>query len=200
MGSRQTIAIFDFDGTLIRKDSLSDFLVFVFGYRGIILRSLPLVATLFLYACGFLSAQSAKEKILSRFIRGKDEKAFAATCEAYARERIPQIVREDALRKAKWHKARGHRLIIASASPENWILPWAKTEGFDEVIASKLQLCGSKLTGLFSAPNCAGEEKKRRFLKFYPERESYFLYVYTDSKKDQPLLSMADKAFFKRFV
>jgi phosphoserine phosphatase len=67
------------------------------------------------------------------------------------------------------------------------------------VIATEPEIKNGVLTGRFSTPNCYGQEKKRRFLEKYPDRDRYILYVYGDSNGDKELLEMADKPFFRCF-
>ena len=64
------IAIFDFDGTIISRDSLPDFLIQACGRKAFLLR-LPWIILLKGAALtGILSTHRAKELVISSFLRG----------------------------------------------------------------------------------------------------------------------------------
>ena len=194
-----TIAVFDFDGTLTRKNSFQDFLIHQFGIlsfcSGIAANILPLT----LYAFRIISNHKAKEKIFQYFFAGRTEEDFNHICTQYAFGEIDKMINPEALKKVKWHLREHHTLVIASASLSNWIAPWAKKNHFQDVIATEPEIKEGVLTGGFATQNCHGLEKLRRFLEKYPDRNQYILYVYGDSSGDRPLLHVADKPFFRSF-
>ena len=55
------------------------------------------------------------------------------------------------------------------------------------------------MTGNFLSRNCYGEEKVRRLLELEPNRNSYILYAYGDSKGDKELIEFADKGWYNKF-
>ena len=88
------------------------------------------------------------------------------------------------------------KVIIVSASIENWILPWAEKEGIEIVLATQIEVNEEeRLTGYFSSPNCYGKEKVKRILEMYPNRENYILIAYGDSSGDFDMLSFADNGY-----
>lgn len=70
MCEKPTVAVFDFDGTLIRKDSFLEFIKFAFGERafltGFFLNSPYLVA----FKLKLYPNWKAKERVFSYFFRG----------------------------------------------------------------------------------------------------------------------------------
>lgn len=198
MANKHTIAVFDFDGTLTTKDSFLRFILFAAPWYKI-LGSVMVFPVVIFYFLGLVSNNTAKERVFSYFFGGISSKQFRKISEEFSIKRLGAIIRKIALEKAMWHKNQGHKLVIASASMEDWIRPWAKNHGFDDVIATMPEIKDNKLTGKFSGKNCSGEEKLRRFLNKYPDREKYFIYAYSDSKKDKPLLTLVDASFLKNF-
>lgn len=192
------MAIFDFDGTITKIDSLPHFLWHFSSFKKKV-GSIILLPVLLLCVLKIISNAKVKEIIISYFLKGMYEKEFNNFCEKYGDSILPRIIRNEALKKIRWHKEMGHKLVIASASIENWIKPWALENGFDEVIATKLEIERGKITGKFSTPNCSGKEKVRRLLENYTNKDNYYFYAYGDSKKDNDLLSFADKPFYKKF-
>jgi phosphatidylglycerophosphatase C len=59
-GTRDVIAAFDFDGTLTRRDTLSDFLLQTFGFPGLAAGVLSNGPVLLKYALGLVSNHTAK--------------------------------------------------------------------------------------------------------------------------------------------
>ncbi len=195
---RATMAIFDFDGTLTQSDSFFSFLNYSATWRkklGSALLIFPAALSFF----GVLSKSRAKEMTFSHFFRGMNADSFNALCADYSLNILPSILRPQAINKVLWHRERKHKLIIVSASLENWITPWAKQNGFDDVIATKAEIKDGKISGCFKMPNCSGNEKKRRFLEQYPQKDNYYIYAYGDSKNDKYLFSMANEVFYKKF-
>jgi HAD superfamily hydrolase (TIGR01490 family) len=198
MTDKKSTAIFDFDGTITTIDSLPHFLFYISSW-GKKIGSIILLPVLAAWILKILSSSKAKEMVISYFLKGMREEEFNNFCKKYGSNILPQIIRREALEKIKWHKESGHKLIILSASMENWIKPWALENGFNDVIATRLAIENGKITGKFLTPNCSGEEKIKRLLEHYPDRKNYYFYVYSDSKKDIDLLLLADKSFYKEF-
>ena len=161
--------------------------------------SVVLVPILLLYAFGLLSNNKAKEKVFTFLFGGAAEDEFNSLARKFSLERVEKIIHPEAIEKVKWHKEREHKLVIASASLKNWILPWAKNNEFDEVIATEPEVKSGALTGKFLHGNCSKKNKLSLVKEKYPDLENYYVYVYTDSIKDQPLLDVADEKFLGRF-
>ena len=126
------------------------------------------------------------------------DQAFQERCRAYL-PRLLKITNPTALKKLQWHQAQGHTVVILSASIDSWITPWASTYDVETVIASHLEVHHGRVTGKLKGQNCHGEEKVKRFLAAFPNRESYTLYMYGDGKSDQAMFDRADHFFLKRF-
>jgi phosphatidylglycerophosphatase C len=193
-----TIAAFDFDGTLTRKDTLQDFLIHTLGWSSYCLGIIS-TFSLLAFLIKIIDSHTAKEALFTKFFNGWSERQFNESCKKYALTQIDNLIRDEGRTKIDWHLKQGHRLIIVSASLKNWIEPWAMPNGFSEVIATEPAIKHDLITGKFVSKNCNGEEKRRRFLKRFPNRDEYSLYVYGDSRGDKALLSIADKPFYRRF-
>ncbi|MDR1980212.1 MAG: DUF6080 domain-containing protein, partial [Tannerellaceae bacterium] len=194
--SRKVIAVFDFDGTIISRDSLRDFLLYTFGRTAFFLR-LPLILILKIAALtGIMTTRRAKEHVLSSFMKGMTHTRFQEACRQYAL-RIPSLVYPKASQEIKNHLMLGHQVLIISASMADWIRPWAETAGISRVEGSEMEIENGLLTGRLSTPNCKGKEKVNRLLALFPDRERYVLYAYGDSPGDQALLAVADYPIYK---
>ncbi len=195
--TRRVVAAFDFDGTITYRDTLGPFLWQLAGPLGVLVNGLLLLPVLLAYALRLMSNSAAKERVLRRFVGGMEVAALEAEAERFVRERLPALVRPEALARLAWHRRQGHRCIVISASMENYVAPWARAAGFDDVIATRMALTGDgRLSGRYDGANCYGFEKTRRLQALLGEG-AYELYAYGDSRGDRELLAMADHAYYR---
>jgi HAD superfamily hydrolase (TIGR01490 family) len=196
---RNTIAAFDFDGTITSCDTLPVFIRFTSTVRKQFFGTLQMLPSLLLFKLKLISNSKAKEKLFAIFFAGMSIENFNQLAEAF----IPLIekkLKPEAMDKIRWHQERRHQVVIVSASAENWIQPWASKYGIDMVLATQLQVKNQVITGKFLTKNCYGEEKVCRLLKEFPNKASYILYAYGDSNGDKELLALADHPYYKSFI
>ena len=192
------LILFDFDGTITKKDSLIIFIKYVIGdfyyYKGLLMLSPMLLA----YKLKIISNNIAKEKLIAHFFNGWDKIEFQSIANNYSIEKIEEIIRPSALERIKWHKQQGHTVVIVSASVECWLKGWCENNNL-ELIGTKLEFRNDKLTGKFSTKNCYGIEKVNRIKEKYNLKNYEIIYAYGDSKGDKEMLSIADKKYYKYF-
>lgn len=115
------LALFDFDGTITTRDSLPDFIQYAVGkpayYFGLAVLSPMLVA----YLGGLISNHVAKQKMMSWFFKGWEANRFKSVAEQYSNQIIDTILRPEAMDKIKWHQQKGDRVIVVSASMDDWL-------------------------------------------------------------------------------
>ena len=195
---KEQIYIYDFDGTLTRRDSFLDFIRYTCGsrslYCGLLLFSpLLILMKLRLYANG-----RAKERLFTHFFQGMSIRVFDDLCAKYGLSRADLLL--DAARKAVNEVAsNGYRIFIVSASVDRWVLPFFRDVPNVTVIGTQIEVENGLVTGRFSTPNCYGAEKVRRIQALLPYREQYKLIAHGDSRGDKELLTYADEAHFKPF-
>jgi len=188
------LALFDFDGTITSRDSLFDFILSTFGTTQLIVGLAMRAPHLVLALAGVRPRWQGKEAVLVYFFGGWETSEFASIAERYARERIPQLVYEEAARRIEWHRREGHRMVVVSASPEAWIRPWCETQGM-EAIATRLEEREGRLTGRIAGRNCQGEEKVRRVKEIIDLDLYARIYAYGNSRGDMPMLSLAHERY-----
>jgi HAD superfamily hydrolase (TIGR01490 family) len=193
------MAVFDFDGTLTRQDSLLPFLWQIAGPSRFVWNALVLLPTLLQYVVGTLENGPAKERVLGQFLAGKPTGEIRAVAESFATETIPSLLDPEAVRRLRWHQEQGHTTVLVTASPELYAQLWAEAEGFDEVIGTRLETKEGVFTGQFATPNCHGPEKTRRLEAEGPELRGATIYAYGNSRGDRELLDMADHRFYRSF-
>ena len=192
-----TIAFFDFDGTITKGDSFALFLRFILGrkFYGKLAQNLYLLV---LYKLGFISNSGVKERILASCIEGMEVGKFAGFCKDFLPQ-LKSICKDSALQKIAWHKAQGHKVAIVSASFEEYLGLLAQKLEID-LIATKMEVADSRITGRFATPNCYGAQKVERINARYNLGDFSQIYAYGDTRGDKEMLALASKNFaFYRF-
>ncbi|MBW4679372.1 MAG: HAD-IB family hydrolase [Microcoleus vaginatus WJT46-NPBG5] len=197
--NRPIVAVFDFDGTLTKKDSFLPFLCGAVGQFRYLLGLLVLLPWLMGLALKIIPNGRVKEAFLTHFLGGWSEEKLQRVAERFAVQKIPKMLRPEALRRLEWHQAQGHKLVVLSASPEAYLVPWAQTISVDMVIASRLEVQTGLLTGRLLGKNCYGQEKVERLKAGLGNLSDYCLYAYGDSAGDLQLLAIADYPYYRNF-
>lgn len=192
------IAFFDFDGTITTDDSLLKFIRFVVGDFRFLFGVGVLSPILAAYKLKLIPNYRAKQKMLSWFFKGISEQEFKNIANQYSLNHIDKILRPKAMERIAYHKRQGHKIVLVSASIECWLEPWCKKNDL-ELIATKLEISDSVVTGNLLSKNCFGIEKVNRIKEKYNLDEFEYIYVYGDSSGDKEMLELADEKYYKPF-
>lgn len=199
--NKPKISVFDFDGTLFNGDSFADFTIFSFGIFPFLKNILFGAGDILKWKLGMISNSLAKERLFSRFFKGKDHEKITLLANLYAgriSHRLFPSVAQD-FRKALLVS---EKVFIISASLDIWLKPWVESMHDDKIIllSTEAETEEGKLTGNFSTPNCSGKEKIRRLEEALLESPDlsdsltdYYLEAWGDSAGDEDILSIADK-------
>ena len=192
------IAFLDFDGTITYKDTFLEFIRFVKGdlafYMGFLLYSPAMVA----FKLNIITNQKAKELIMRHFFAKMTRQEFDDHSERFAKEVIPSLIRDKALVEIEKLKEEGAKIVIVSASAENWVGKWSQALGLD-YIATRLQCKNENISGKILGRNCYGEEKVERIKAEYDLSHFEKIYCYGDTEGDKPMLALAHIRFYKPF-
>ncbi|GHT33345.1 haloacid dehalogenase [Bacteroidia bacterium] len=197
---KQTIVVFDFDGTITVKDSFVEIIKFSKGkwrcYAGFLLFAPLLVAMkLKLYPNG-----KVKQQIFSFFFKETKLTDFNAMCENFAGKNFPSFINLESLSTIEKHKQSDDKILIISASIESWVRHFAEKLGIIGILCTKIEIDKNKcLTGKFSTANCYGQEKVNRLLAAFPNRNDYYLIAYGDSRGDKEMIDFADEGYYNKF-
>ncbi len=192
------LILFDFDGTITDRDSLFDFIQFAVGKPVFYYKLLQAIPFLMAFKIGFISNTVAKQKLLSLYFKGWDSDFFQAQGDRYAIEKIPQIIRPNALKKIQFYLNQGDTVVVVSASISFWLKQWCKQHHLI-LIATELEIKNHQITGLFASPNCFGQEKVNRIKAQFDLTAYTQIIAYGDSKGDKEMLAFADKGFYRYF-
>ena len=187
-----TLAVFDFDGTMIRGDSIVSYLLFA-RKKGLL--SLPQLVRAGLFGAlsqaGIVSRQRAKSAALS-FRKTLSEAQKTALDQAFAKTLLRQI-RPEAFSAMKDHSRRGDLVVLLSASTDHYMRYVAQGLNVDRLICSITDENGRVLR------NVRGEEKVaalRELLSGLPEEGDLSLSTgYGDSASDLPLLRLLGRPY-----
>jgi HAD superfamily hydrolase (TIGR01490 family) len=188
-------AFFDLDKTVIAKASMVAFSGPL--HRAGLLRRRTLLRAAWgqlIYAqFGASPAKLAKlrDSVL-RLTRGWDQVEITRIVDETLVEVVEPIVFDEALELIRDHQARGHKIFIVSASPEEIVAPLARYLQVDEAVATRAELDeNGRYTGR-TERYCYGAEKAQ-LVKEIAERDGIDLaasYAYSDSASDLPLLEL----------
>jgi phosphatidylglycerophosphatase C len=190
------VAAFDFDGTLTDGGSVVDFLVALRGLRTVVTATAALAPRLAHGALvGGSAADESKELLFRRTLGGVASSRADEVSDRFARHHLARHLRADVRARFEWHRDRGDRLVIVSASPEIYVRVAGGLLGADGVVATRLAVDDrGLLTGHYEGANCRGEEKLRRLREWMtgagvaPDR----LWAYGNSRGDLRMLRAAD--------
>jgi phosphatidylglycerophosphatase C len=189
----QQLAVFDFDGTLTRRDTLLPFLAAVCG-RPQVARAMIRHGVLVARAGAGLGGETAaKQALFGRLLKGRAVTEVQARLPAFTEPLLARGMRAELLARVAWHRAAGHRLVVVSASPELYVGPIAGRLGFTTVIATRLEVDDEgRLTGRLLGANVKGPEKVRRLQEELGTASVGW--AYGNSRGDRELLALARDA------
>lgn len=194
----KSLALFDFDGTITRKDSLLEFIKFASG-KARLYTAMAIYAPLILYFKYVKKdGEVAKRKVLAHLYAGMSETKLKLLGEEFATKVIPELLLPKAITELEKCKKQATRVVVISASLDIWLAPWAK--GMDvELICTNMQFENGKFTGHFATANCNGDEKVNRIKAVLNLEDYHPIYAYGNSSGDRPMLALADHGFFRHF-
>ncbi len=192
METRRIAALFDFDGTLTRRDTMLPFLLFILRKNPRSLFSLPRLGFLATpYALGLLSKESIKGAALHLWRRVPENRRQEILCEFYDDAIRPRLLSAGVAR-LEWHRAQGHLTVMVSASVDSYLSLVAERLQFGHLLCTRTEL---EPAPRVSGPNCYGEEKVRRLRAepWFGEVDWAASYAYSDHISDLPMLRLCGR-------
>lgn len=186
------IALFDLDGTLLAWDCQLLFRHFVLRrqpWRGIFLP----VFLLFLPLAGILGSGRMKRIFLS-FLWGMGPEKLAACFRDFAASVMPAIYPEMRVELER-RRADGDFLILASASPEFYVLEIGRLLGFDLTLGTVVET-GGFFPKLVNHKGIAKVTRLREVLpaSWFEHGKLRHCHGFTDSCADLPMLELCEAA------
>src|ERR1700722_13823413 len=101
----KNIALFDFDGTITRRDTLLPYLMMHSVHKVVFLgKGILLVPYLVLYLLHLMDNSSFKIKVLQKFLGGEQEVLLKEVGDEFAERRLSHLLRKEAINRLRWHQ------------------------------------------------------------------------------------------------
>ncbi len=191
------IAIYDLDKTILTKPTFTAFLVFAARHDGKVIswRAFIWIAALIGYKLKLYGRKPMKQFGLRLFV---GEKIPAGLAKKFAESVTPSGVQRGAAIAISQDRSEGRLLVIATASPEFYVVEIGKILQFDAMIATRhLRTDTGGFRNRFDGENCYGVEKLARVQAWMAEkgldRGACHIRFYSDHPSDAPVLDWADE-------
>jgi phosphatidylglycerophosphatase C len=196
--NKRVVAAFDFDGTLSRGVSGIRFYRQLLGQWGCAWMAISKLRSTIFYH--FRIDHEASLARFNRYVfRGRRAADIKEAAEHFSTHTLPRDLLPEGMALLQAHLERGHRCVIVSRSYDWCLLPWARTVGVHDVIASQLEVGpDGLLTGRLVETSCDGEQKRVRLLRLLGDRSQWEVHAYGDSPGDHEMFAAADHAFIRR--
>ncbi len=200
--SEVVVAAFDLDGTLTDGGSVFRWLRATGGLRAASEASVKMAPRLALAAVkGGSTADEVKQDLFEEVLKGTPlEKVRTASID-FAEHHVATKLRTDTKARLDWHRAKGHKVVLVSASPELYVTRVGELVGADGVVATRMAVdAEGNLTGRYEGRNCRGAEKFSRVTTWMRSEgllgssdQMPYLWAYGNSRGDLRLLRAADR-------
>ena len=191
-----TIAIFDLDGTITRRDTYAAYLLGYLRRHPEAWWRLPSFA-LFLAQPGARAQSGAlKAAALGAVFAGAERARIEAWNDIFVPWCRARLLRAGAVARIAMHREAGHRLLLATASLDLYVRRLARELGFDEVVCTRAAwTAAGRIAGALDGGNLKGEAKLAAVRRVVPAGTAAPLVIaYSDHHADLPLLRWADRA------
>ena len=184
------IAVFDFDGTLIKDDSMVLFFRRYYKYSW---NNIGILITLVWETIKFFmkinSQKQFKEKFLNIVMRSLKNKNLQEITPDFSNYLLKKIFK-DALREINRLKEKGYETILLSASCDFYLKEIKEALGFTKLICTETCLKDNRI--IITGKNCYGENKILKLLEQYPPESVDWenSYCFADNLSDSGLLSL----------
>jgi phosphatidylglycerophosphatase C len=191
-----SLALFDFDGTITTHGTMPDFVRRSVKRRRLLFGQFLLAPLVIGYKLGLVSGVMVRRAIVRYGYTGHSLAALEAAGHEFARDYLPNVLRQEAMQRIAWHKAQGHKVVVVSGGLDVYLTPWCREHGL-ELICSSLQHHQGVLTGRYLGRQCVLAEKPRRVRERYDLDSYSSVYAYGDTPEDHDLLGIATKRYYR---
>src|SRR6266540_1192535 len=112
----QTLAVFDFDKTVYKKNSLVDFTIFTIGSPQFALRFLIFLPFYLLFKARLTDDNACKAKFLTIFYKNRTIERLLSDADLYSKQRISHHLDSFHLDRINRHRNAGHKLVVLTAT------------------------------------------------------------------------------------
>ncbi len=191
-------ALFDFDGTIAKGDSIISFMWYSFVKKEMTLKQLLKAGTAYMgYAFGRIDDTQAKEVAIS-FLQGKQQAYVQAFCQKWYDEKMASKIFVQAAAEIDQLKKEGCLVLVITASPDVYMDPFKKAFGITDVIGTRVDIDNQNIySGRISGNNCRGIEKNLRLAEYLAAKgwtlDTEKSCGYGNSSHDEAMLHLVGK-------
>jgi len=188
------LALFDFDGTITKKDMFTGFIHFSTSIKRVFFAKILLFPWIVFYKLGWYPAYKLRALVAFFAFKGKMNKQMNDKGAYFAQHVIPKYLREYAMERIRWHQHNGDEIVVVSASLDLYLKHWCEKHNL-ALICTELEVKKEKLTGHFVAGDCSSAAKAQKISAQFILDNYDKIYAYGDTKEDFAMLALADKKF-----
>jgi len=197
-GDRRYLALFDFDGTISKRDSMLAFILFTHSTPKIIFNSILFLPVFIVYGLKIIDNEKAKILLLKLFFKSWRKEEFEKYATQFSVNVLDKLVRCSARDRLSEHLKAGHEVVVVSASLSDWLAPWCEKNSL-ALLATHANFSESDEFKGIQGNNCHGKEKVRRIVEKYKLETYALVYAYGDSRGDNEMLKLANISQYKPF-
>lgn len=186
----QNLALFDFDGTLCKKDSFTGFIFYALSKRHIVKQGIKILPWIQAYYLNIYPADAMRIKLFKAMFTDANAHEIHELAQDYA-QRLMMQLDPHLYQQLKKHQQCGDQVVLVSASIDLYLNVICELLQID-LICTKTEVKNQKLTGNYISPDCSSEQKRQRILDQYDLNQYHKIYAYGNSIEDLAMLNLAD--------
>ena len=190
------LVLFDFDGTITKRNTFVPFLYYILPLPRRILLTLAL-PLLFAGLVTRIFTPHHTHVFLVYLMRGFRVNQLAGLGRSFSKNRLRDFLRPGAMEAIDQHLSQGDQVAIVTASYDFWIRPWCEANGLS-LLSSKLHVEDGVASG---KPDlvCDGIEKVREVEREFDVSLFKSVVAYGDSIGDTEMLAFANHSVYRPF-
>ena len=189
----KNLALFDFDGTLCKRDSFTGFIFFALSKRHIVKQAIKTLPWIQAYYLNIYPPHAMRVKLFKAMFTGINASEILSLAEEYAQQLMQQLDPKLYQQLLK-HKQNQDDIVLVSASIDLYLQSVCKLLEID-LICTETEIVAGKVTGYYTSADCSSEQKRLRILEKYDLNQYQSIYAYGNSVEDLEMLSLADYKF-----
>lgn len=193
-----SLSVFDFDGTLTKRDSFVPFLRFAFGKRVFARRLVRLVIPTLKCIGRRVTRDELKGILIQTFLTDVEVRWVEQKASEFCEKYFTRMMRPSGLIAVAAQINSGAIVTICSASPAIVLKPFADKLGI-RLIGTNLEVKEGVLTGDIDGQNCRCAQKVVRLTAEYGPLSSYYLRAWGDTRGDYEMLAIAQEPHWRHF-
>jgi phosphatidylglycerophosphatase C len=191
----KTLVLFDFDGTLTKRDTFPQFVFFSVGYFKGLFGFFIFLPTIFLFLLKLVDGAKLKEKMVTFYFKNEKEEVFSEKGKVFIEKLIATGgFNQDVYKKFESYIEKNEVVCIVSASLDIWIKPFSEKHNI-HYLCTELEYMNGISTGKLKTPNCNRDEKAIRIKQKYNLADYTKIIAYGNSGGDKAMFELANETY-----